>query len=82
MVSKKRLSHVDLSCKANSVKTFDNEIYELKGSLAINKENGNIQPVANIYYRVRTAVNHHKNVIAKRKHTNDELYTYVKKKAD
>lgn len=73
MVNKQRISHIDLSYKAKSVKTFDNEVYELKGSVAINQENGSVQPVADIYYRVRTAVNSHKNIIAKRKHSQDEL---------
>lgn len=77
-MKKKRLSHVELSCKANSIKTFDNEVYELEGSVAVNKVNGDIQKVADIYYRVRTAVNSHKHVIAKRKHTDDELYFYKK----
>ncbi|WP_035388115.1 MULTISPECIES: hypothetical protein [Bacillaceae] len=77
---RKRLSHVDLSCKAKSVKTFDNEVYELKGSLAVNKDNGKIQPVADIYYRVRTAVNSDRRIVAKRKHSEDELYTYVEKR--
>ncbi|MYL43975.1 hypothetical protein [Virgibacillus salexigens] len=76
---KRRLSHVDLSYKAKSVKTFDNEVYELKGSIAVNTDNGEIQKVADIYYRVRTAVNSQKHVIAKRKNTNDELQTYRKK---
>lgn len=81
IVSKKRLSHVDLSSKANSIKTFDNEIYELKGSLAVNMESGDVETVADIYYRVRTAVNSHKDIIAKRKHSDDELCTYSRKKS-
>lgn len=68
-----RLSQVDLLYKANSVKTFNNEVYELKGTLAINRESGDIQPISAVYYNVRTAINKAKVIIAKRKHITDEL---------
>lgn len=81
-MKKRRVSQVDLCYKANFIKTFDNEIYELKGTLAVDKKTGDVTRVADIYYRVRTAVNDYKNIVAKRKRIDDELCTYSKKKAD
>lgn len=74
-MGKRRLSHIELAYKADSIKTFDNEVYELKGTVAVNPNNGDIKKIADVYYRVRTAINEEKNVIAKRKHCNDELLT-------
>lgn len=69
----KRISQAELSYRAESVKTYDNEIYKLQGSIAVNQENGEIKKVADIYYRVRTAVDEKKQVVAKRKNSSDEL---------
>ena len=78
-MQKRRVSQSELLHRANSVKTFDNQIYELKGTLAVDKSNGDIQKVADVYYRVRTAKDKSKDVIAKRKHTEGELVSFRKK---
>ena len=75
----KRLSYIELANKACSVKTFKNEVYKLKGSLAVNQDNGNIEKIADIYYRVRTALNDDDVVVAKRKQSEEELKTVNKK---
>lgn len=72
-LGERRISQAELSYRAKSVKTYDNEIYKLQGSIAVNEENGDIKKVADIYYRVRTAVDEEKQVIAKRKKSTDEL---------
>jgi len=70
---------MELATKAHTVKTFDNQIYKLKGSLAVNEDNGEIEKVADIYYRVRTAINEDHGIVAKRKHDEDELQSWKKK---
>ncbi|RXZ02122.1 MULTISPECIES: hypothetical protein [Fictibacillus] len=68
----KRLTYLDLK-DAKSIRTFNNETYILKGTLAVDEENGNIEKLADIYYRVRTAIGQDEQIIAKRKNTFDEL---------
>ncbi len=71
-----KLSHIDLLAKAKSVRTFDKQDYDLMGTLAVNKHNGAIFDIADIYYHVRTARNDYHDIIAKRKHPSDELCRY------
>lgn len=68
-----KLSQIELAYRGKSVKTFDKEVYELKGSLAINQKNGEVKKIADIYYNVRTALDDKKRVIGKRKKRTDEL---------
>ncbi|MGM0924659.1 MAG: hypothetical protein ACQEWW_26325 [Bacillota bacterium] len=67
-----RLTYLDLR-DAKSVRTFDNETFILKGALAVDQDNGNIEKLADVYYRVRTAVGENEQIIAKRKNALDEL---------
>jgi hypothetical protein len=67
-----RLTYLDLK-DAKSVKTFDNEIFVLKGAIAIDQNNGHVEKLADVYYRVRTAIGKNKQIIAKRKTVFDEL---------
>ena len=67
-----RLTYLDLK-DAKSIRTFDNETYILKGTLAVEQENGNVEKLATLYYRVRTAIDENDKIIAKRKHALDEL---------
>ncbi|SDI99859.1 hypothetical protein [Alteribacillus bidgolensis] len=77
MNGRKRVSQVELAYKARFVKTFENERYELKGSIAVERNSGEIAQVADIYYRVRSAQNKNKKLIAKRKNRSDELCLYL-----
>jgi hypothetical protein len=70
---RRRWSHIELSYRASQIRTFDNEVYMIKGNLAVNKDNGDIKPVSHIYYNVRNVRNHQKKMIAKRKSPADEL---------
>jgi hypothetical protein len=71
-VAEKRLTYLDLK-DAKSVRTFDNETFILKGALAVDQDNGNIEKLADVYYRVRTAIDENEQIIAKRKNALDEL---------
>lgn len=73
LMNKRRISQIELLYKADSVKTFDHETYVLKGTFAVNDQNGDIKNIADIYYSIRTAINKRKDVIAKRKHADEEL---------
>ncbi|NJP38973.1 hypothetical protein HCN83_15500 [Bacillus luteus] len=64
---------MELSTSAAEVSTFDGQRYLIKGALAVNSNNGKIRRVPNIYYDIRNAVNHQKELIAKRKNPSDEL---------
>lgn len=64
---------MDLLYKADSVKTFENEVYKLNGTMAVNRSNGEICPVSTVYYNVRTAIDKRRDVVAKRKNANEEL---------
>lgn len=57
---------------ADSVRTFDGKTYQLHGRIAIEQESKETQEISQIYYRIRTVVDENQ-VIAKRKHPNDEL---------
>lgn len=71
-MAEKRLTYLDLK-DAKSVRTFDNETFILKGALAVDQDNGNIEKLADVYYRVRTAIDENEQIIAKRKNALDEL---------
>lgn len=68
-----RLSFIELATKATTVKTFDKRVYELKGLLAVDQEDGCVKDLADVYYRVRTALDSRNSVVAKRKNDNEEL---------
>ncbi|MFS0788852.1 hypothetical protein ABC345_21040 [Shouchella sp. 1P09AA] len=70
---KRRVDHVELAYRAYSIRTFDNRFYVLKGTYAIDEENGDVTKVADLYYRVRSAQNRDHKLIAKRKNRSDEL---------
>ncbi|WP_313491454.1 helix-turn-helix transcriptional regulator [Exiguobacterium sp.] len=57
---------------ADSVRTFDGKIYQLHGRIAIEQESKETQEISQLYYRIRTVVGENQ-VIAKRKHPDDEL---------
>lgn len=67
-----RLTYLDLK-DAQSIRTFENETFILKGTVAVDLENGNIEKLADVYYRVRTAIGKNEQIIAKRKNPFDEL---------
>ncbi|MFD4820114.1 hypothetical protein [Peribacillus butanolivorans] len=71
-MAEKRLTYLDLK-DAKSIRTFDNETFILKGALAVDQDNGNIEKLADVYYRVRTAIDENEQIIAKRKNALDEL---------
>jgi hypothetical protein len=71
-LSEKRLTYLDLR-EAKSVKTFENEIFDLKGALAVDQGSGKVEKLADVYYRVRTAIGDNQKIIAKRKTEFDEL---------
>lgn len=71
-MAEKRLTFLDLK-DAKSIRTFDNETFILKGALAVDQDNGNIEKLADVYYRVRTAIDENEQIIAKRKNALDEL---------
>lgn len=74
MGKEKRLAYYDISSSsAKGLKTFEGKTYELKGALAVERETGKIERVAEIYYRVRSVVNEKGIIIAKRKTIEDEL---------
>ncbi len=67
-----RVSSCELAFRAKFIHTFDGEYYELKGSMAVERK-GKIARLADIYYRVRSAQNHQRCQIAKRKKPEEEL---------
>jgi hypothetical protein len=71
-LGEERLTYLDLR-KAKSIRTFGNETFILKGTVAIDQENGNVEKLADVYYRVRTAIGENEQIIAKRKTELDEL---------
>lgn len=79
-----RLNYFDLK-DAKRLRTFDKEDYILKGTIAVNVDNGDVEKLADVYYRVRTVVGENRQIIAKRKNKLDELkrvksnQKYVKK---
>lgn len=73
-----RLSLYELSAN-DTVKTFEGEVYELKGVVGVKKETGEIERVTDLYYRTRTVVKD-SQVIAKRKNKNEELKKVKPKK--
>jgi len=76
MGDKKRFAFYDISSSnAKSVRTFDKKVYNLKGTVAIEARTGNVEKVADIYYRVRSVMDTKHKVIAKRKNEDDELQT-------
>ncbi|WP_368915888.1 multiprotein-bridging factor 1 family protein [Exiguobacterium acetylicum] len=64
---------------ADSVRTFDGKTYKLHGHIAIEQESKETQEISQIYYRIRTVVGE-SQVIAKRKHSNDELIHVSRRK--
>lgn len=69
----KRMTQAELLFKAKSVKTFNHHVYEVKGMFVVDKENGSIKSIDDVYYTTRTVLDQKRSVIAKRKHINDEL---------
>lgn len=57
---------------ADSVKTFEGKIYELKGFLGIESDTGDIKHVTDLYYQTRTVISNSK-VLAKRKNKSEDL---------
>jgi transcriptional regulator with XRE-family HTH domain len=57
---------------ASSLKTFEGKTYELRGSVGIEKETGDVRHISDLYYRTRSVVSD-KRLLAKRKSANDEL---------
>lgn len=49
------------------------QFYEVKGMFVVDKENGSIKSIDDVYYTTRTVLDQKRSVIAKRKHINDEL---------
>lgn len=76
-IVKERFSLYDLPA-ADSLKTFEGKVYELKGFVGIEKDSGQVEHVTDLYYRTRTVVSN-STILAKRKNINDEL-TKVKRK--
>ncbi|MEN0651400.1 hypothetical protein NSQ82_20710 [Caldifermentibacillus hisashii] len=70
-----RVSYYELAVLANggSVRTFDKKIYHLRGVIARNVDTGEVVKLSQIYYKIRTAINKNKQVVAKRKNADDEL---------
>jgi len=64
---------------ADSVRTFDGKTYQLHGRIAIEQDSQEAQEISQIYYRIRTVVGENQ-VIAKRKHPNDELIHVSRRK--
>ncbi|RKD26517.1 hypothetical protein BEP19_16770 [Ammoniphilus oxalaticus] len=58
--------------RANSVKTFEGEVYRVVGSIGIEKESGEVRHITDLYYRAKTVVSQTK-IVAKRKHAEEEL---------
>ncbi|KMY52552.1 hypothetical protein AC623_20670 [Bacillus sp. FJAT-27231] len=78
MKEEKRLSFYEISSlPAKSLKTFDGKMYMLKGAIAVEPSTGEIERVADIYYRVRSVIDEERNVIAKRKNRDDELVEVI-----
>jgi hypothetical protein len=67
-----RVSSCELAFRAKFIRTFDGEYYELKGSMAVERK-GKVARLVDIYYRVRSAQNHQRCQIAKRKKPEEEL---------
>lgn len=80
MGKEQRLAFYDISSCAQSVKTFDGKVYQLKGAVAVESTTGHIERVAEIYYRVRSVMDEKRNIIAKRRNHNDELTTVCKRR--
>lgn len=77
----KRLAYYDISSSnAQSVKTFDGKTYKLRGAVAVDNKTGNIERVAEIYYRIRSVIDESQKVIAKRRTKDDELKVVYRKK--
>jgi hypothetical protein len=77
----KRLSYYDIPpSNAQSVKTFDGKTYKLRGAVAIENKTGNIERIAEIYYRIRSVVDESQKIIAKRKTQEDELTVVYRKR--
>jgi len=57
---------------ADSVKTFEGKVYELKGFIGIENDTGEIKHVTDLYYQTRTVVSNSK-VLAKRKNKSEDL---------
>jgi hypothetical protein len=75
-----RLAYFDISSsKVASAKTFDGKVFELRGALAVDTDNGEVKRVADIYYRVRSVRDMNDNIIAKRKKMEDELVAFITK---
>ncbi len=64
---------------AESVRTFDGKTYQLHGRIAIEQESKETKEIAQLYYRIRTVVGENQ-VIAKRKHPDDELIHVSRRK--
>jgi len=73
MKEEKRLTYYDIASKGSEVKTFDGKTYELKGTVAIENSTGELEQIAQIYYRVRSVRDGEKKLIAKRKNKQAEL---------
>lgn len=81
MGKEQRLAFYDISSsRAQSVKTFDGKVYQLKGAVAVEHTTGNIERVAEIYYRVRSVMDEKQKVIAKRRNQDDELTTVCQRR--
>ncbi|PHE52954.1 hypothetical protein [Bacillus pseudomycoides] len=81
MGKEQRLAFYDISSScAQSVKTFDGKVYQLKGAVAVENATGNIERVAEIYYRVRSVMDEKQKIIAKRRNQNDELTTVCQRR--
>ncbi len=75
---RERFSLYDLP-QADSLKTFDGKVYELKGFVGIERDSGQVEHVTNLYYRTRTVVSN-SMILAKRKNVEDELMVVKRKK--
>ncbi|MGM9988814.1 MAG: helix-turn-helix domain-containing protein [Bacillaceae bacterium] len=62
---------------ADTIRTFEGKIYEVKGFVGIEKDSGEMEHITDLYYRTKTVVSNN-CVLAKRKKSDDEL-TRLKK---
>lgn len=71
--SKVPFYEVAVIADGGDVRTFEGEIYYIRGLIAQNAKTKEVVKLSSIYYEIRTVMDKRRRVVAKRKNPNDEL---------